>query len=96
MLHGNDVLSISNLVGAYNLTSLETIIPLGGFDQDWACPPLGTRFSNEKDEFKGIGMDKPTKLMKKVLLVADKNRFCAFIPTETLTQQESPKEHVTC
>ena len=96
VLHGNDVPSISNVVDAYDLASLETIIPLSGFDQDLAFPPLETRFSNEKDEFKGISTDKPTKLREKVLLIADRKRICASIPIETPTQRESLKKHVMC
>lgn len=80
VLHGNDVPSISNVVDAYNLASLETIIPLSGFDQDLVSPPLGIRFSNEKDEFRGIGMYKPTKFPRKVLLVADKKQILCVYP----------------
>lgn len=80
ILHGNDVPSISNVVDAYNLASLETIIPLSGFDQDLIFPPLEIRFSNEKDKFEGIGMDKPAKLMEKVLLVADKKQILCIYP----------------
>jgi DNA/RNA-binding domain of Phe-tRNA-synthetase-like protein len=80
VLHGNDVPSISNVVDAYNLVSLETIIPLSGFDQDLIFPPLEIRFSTEKDEFKGIGIDEPVKLTEKVLLVADRKQILCVYP----------------
>jgi DNA/RNA-binding domain of Phe-tRNA-synthetase-like protein len=80
ILHENDVPSISNVVDAYNLASLETIIPLSGFDQDLVFPPIQIRFSNEKDEFKGIGMDKPARLLEKVLLVADRKQILCIYP----------------
>ncbi|MBX5326927.1 MAG: B3/B4 domain-containing protein [Candidatus Bathyarchaeia archaeon] len=79
-LHGTDIPTISNVVDAYNLASLETIIPLSGFDLDKIKPPLKIRFSNETDEFRGIGMDTPTKLIKKVLLVADENQIICIYP----------------
>lgn len=80
VLHGNDVPSISNVVDAYNLASLETIIPLSGLDQDLVFSPLEIRLSNEEDEFKGTGMAKPTKLVEKVLLVADRKQILCVYP----------------
>jgi DNA/RNA-binding domain of Phe-tRNA-synthetase-like protein len=80
VLHGNNIPSISNVVDAYNLASLETIIPLSGFDHDLIFPPLEIRFSNENDEFKGIGMDKPAKLTKKMLVVADRKQNLCIYP----------------
>jgi DNA/RNA-binding domain of Phe-tRNA-synthetase-like protein len=80
VLHRKDIPSISNVVDAYNLASLETIIPLSGFDQDIISPPLEIRFSNKKDEFKGIGMDKPAKFPEKVLLVADRKQILCVYP----------------
>jgi DNA/RNA-binding domain of Phe-tRNA-synthetase-like protein len=79
VLHGNDIPSISSVVDAYNLASLETTIPLSGFDLDLVSPPLEIRFSNERDEFRGIGMNKPARFPGKVLLVVDKKQIlCAY------------------
>lgn len=80
VLHGNDIPSISSVVDAYNLASLETIIPLSGFDRDLVSSPLEIRFSNEKDEFRGIGMNKPARFSEKVLLVADKKQILCVYP----------------
>jgi DNA/RNA-binding domain of Phe-tRNA-synthetase-like protein len=80
VLHGNDIPSISNVVDAYNLASLETIIPLSGFDLDRVSPPLEIRFSNERDEFTGIGMDRSMKFSRKALLVADTRQILCVYP----------------
>ena len=80
VLHGNDIPSISSVVDAYNLASLETIIPLSGFDLDLVSPPLEIRFSNERDEFRGIGMNKPARFPEKVLLVVDKKQILCVYP----------------
>jgi DNA/RNA-binding domain of Phe-tRNA-synthetase-like protein len=79
-LHGNDIPSISNVVDAYNLASMETIIPLSGFDLDLVSPPLEIRFSNERDEFTGIGMNRPIKFPRKALLVADTKQILCVYP----------------
>jgi DNA/RNA-binding domain of Phe-tRNA-synthetase-like protein len=80
VLHGSDIPSISNVVDAYNLASLETTIPLSGFDLDRVSPPLEIRFSNERDEFRGIGMNKPMKFSRKALLVADTKQILCIYP----------------
>lgn len=80
MLHVNDIPSISNVVDAYNTASLETIIPLSGFDQDLISHLLEIRFSNKKDKFKGIGIEKPAKFPEKVLLVTDKKQILCVYP----------------
>lgn len=80
VLNGNEIPSILNVVDAYNLTSLETIIPLSGFDQDQVFPPLEIRFSNAQDEFLGIGMDKPARITEKTLLLADRKRILCIYP----------------
>ena len=79
-LHGNDIPRISNVVDAYNLASLETIIPLSGFDLDLVSPPLEIRFSTERDEFTGIGMNRPIKFPQKALLVADTKQILCVYP----------------
>jgi len=81
VLHGNQVPSVSSVVDAYNLASMETIIPLSGFDQDLICPPLEIRFSNENDEFKGIGMDESAKFDEgRTLLVVDGKQVLCIYP----------------
>jgi DNA/RNA-binding domain of Phe-tRNA-synthetase-like protein len=79
-LHGSDVPSISNVVDAYNLASMETIIPLSGFDLDLICLPLEIRFSHDNDEFRGIGMDKSVKFAGRALLVTDRKQVLCIYP----------------
>lgn len=80
ILHGNEIPTISNVVDAYNLASLETIIPLSGFDFNLISLPLEICFSREMDEFKGIGMSVSEKIGEKVLLVADKKQILCVYP----------------
>jgi len=80
VLHGDDIQSISNVVDAYNLASLETIVPLSGFDLDLVSPPLEIRFSTERDMFTGVGMNRPMKFPQKALLVADTEQILSVIP----------------
>jgi DNA/RNA-binding domain of Phe-tRNA-synthetase-like protein len=80
VLHGNDIPNISNAVDAYNLASLETMIPLSGFDLDLVSPPLEIRFSTENDAFRGIGMNAPVKVAEKILLVADRKQILCIYP----------------
>jgi len=79
-LNGNDIPKISNVVDAYNLASLETIIPLSGFDQDQVFPPIQVRFSDERDEFVGLGMDKSARISEKTLLVTDTKQILCIYP----------------
>ena len=80
VLHGDDIPSISSVVDAYNLASLETIIPLSGFDLDRVSLPLEIRFSNESDEFRGIGMNRSIKFQQKALLITDTRRILCVYP----------------
>ena len=80
VLQGKEIPKISNVVDAYNLASLKTIIPLSGYDLDTLFPPLIVRFSNENDVFQGIGMDSPVKLEKKMLLLTDQKRILCIYP----------------
>ena len=80
VLHGNELPSISNVVDAYNLSSLETVIPLSGFDLERVSPPLEIRFSNERDKFIGIGMNRSKKFLRKALLVVDTKQILCVYP----------------
>jgi len=80
VLHGKEIPRISNVVDAYNLASLKTLVPMSGFDLDLVSPPLHVRFSKEDDLFKGIGMKTPAKLEKKMLVLADEKRVLCIYP----------------
>lgn len=80
VLQGKNIPKISNVVDAYNLASLKTIVPLSGFDLEKIFPPLTVRFSNESDIFRGIGMEVPLKLEKEMLVLADQERILCIYP----------------
>jgi DNA/RNA-binding domain of Phe-tRNA-synthetase-like protein len=78
-LNGNDLPDISNVVDAYNLASMKTVIPISGFDRDRLNLPLHVRFAGNGDVFTGIGMDKPLSLTERMLIVVDgKQVVCIY------------------
>jgi len=78
--HNKEIPRISNVVDAYNLASLKTLVPMSGFDLDLVNPPLQVRFSKEDDSFKGIGMETPIKLERKMLVLADEKQVLCIYP----------------
>ncbi len=79
VLNGNELPTISTVVDAYNLASMQTLIPISGFDEDRLKPPLHVRFA-ESETFTGIGMDRPMLLTKKMLILADKEKVLCIYP----------------
>jgi len=80
VLHGSKLPRISNVVDAYNLASMKTIIPISGFDQDSLNPPLHVRFARKGETFTGIGMNKPLILEEKMLVLADQAQVLCIYP----------------
>jgi DNA/RNA-binding domain of Phe-tRNA-synthetase-like protein len=80
VLHGDELPRISNVVDAYNLASMETIIPISGFDRDHLKLPFHVRFAVNDETFVGIGMSKPMSLMDKMLVLADQKRVLCVYP----------------
>jgi len=79
VLNGNELPNISAAVDAYNLASMQTIIPISGFDKDRLNPPFHVRFA-ENETFTGIGMDKPMLLTKKMLVLTDEKQVLCVYP----------------
>lgn len=79
VLNGNELPSISAVVDAYNLASMETIIPISGFEMDCLKPPLHVRFARN-EAFTGIGMDKPMFLTEKTLVLTDEKQVLCVYP----------------
>lgn len=79
-LHGDELPNISNVVDAYNLASMKTVIPISGFDKDRVNPPFNVRFANNGETFMGIGMDKPIILTDKMLVLADQKQVLCIYP----------------
>ena len=79
MLNGNELPNISSAVDAYNLASMQTIVPISGFDRDLLNPPFHIRFA-ENETFTGIGMNKPILLNEKMLVLIDEKRVLCIYP----------------
>jgi len=79
VLNGNELPSISTVVDAYNLASMQTIIPISGFDKDALNPPFHIRFAKH-EPFTGIGMNKPMFLTEKMLVLTDEKQVLCVYP----------------
>jgi DNA/RNA-binding domain of Phe-tRNA-synthetase-like protein len=79
VLNGNELPSISTVVDAYNLASMQTIIPISGFDRDVLNPPFHIRFA-KNEAFTGIGMNKPMFLTEKMLVLTDEKQVLCVYP----------------
>jgi len=71
---------INTLVDAYNLASIETVIPLAAFDEDDLSGELLMREATEGEEFLGIGMEKPVVLQGGEAVVEDEAKLIAIYP----------------
>ncbi|MGB9671776.1 MAG: B3/4 domain-containing protein [Candidatus Bathyarchaeales archaeon] len=80
VLHGDELPRISTVVDAYNLASMQTIIPISGFDKDRLKPPFHVRFAKNGETFTGIGMTKPLSLTEKMLVLADEKQVLCIYP----------------
>jgi DNA/RNA-binding domain of Phe-tRNA-synthetase-like protein len=80
VLHGEELPRISNVVDAYNLASMKTIIPISGLDKDRLNPPFQVRFARNGEAFTGIGMSKPMTLTDKMLVLGDERRVLCVYP----------------
>jgi DNA/RNA-binding domain of Phe-tRNA-synthetase-like protein len=79
VLNGNELPNISTVVDAYNLASMQTIIPISGFDRDRLNPPFHIRFA-KNEAFTGIGMNKPILLTEKMLVLTDEKQALGIYP----------------
>lgn len=79
VLNGNELPNISTVVDAYNLASMQTVIPISGFDEDRLNPPFQIRFA-KNEAFTGIGMDKPMQLTEKMLILTDEKQVLCVYP----------------
>jgi DNA/RNA-binding domain of Phe-tRNA-synthetase-like protein len=79
VLNGNELPNISSAVDAYNLASMQTAVPISGFDRDLLNPPFHIRFA-KNEAFIGIGMNKPILLNEKMLVLTDEKRVLCIYP----------------
>lgn len=86
VLHGGEIPTISTAVDSYNLASLETIIPISGFDFDKLNLPFNVRYAENGECFMGIGMEKPLALTDKMLVLADSKQVLCIYPYRDANQ----------
>jgi len=79
VLNGNELPNVSSAVDAYNLASMQTVVPISGFDRDLLNLPFRIRFA-VNEAFTGIGMDKPILLNEKMLVLTDEKRVLCIYP----------------
>jgi DNA/RNA-binding domain of Phe-tRNA-synthetase-like protein len=80
ILGGRNVPNINSLVDAYNLASINSRIALATFDADKLEGELLMRFAEEKEQFLGIGMEKPLILEGGEIVVSDNEKLIAVYP----------------
>jgi len=80
ILHGDELPCISTVVDAYNLASMETIIPISGFDKDSISPPFHVRYARDDEAFTGIGMKQPIALKGNMFVLADEKQILCVYP----------------
>lgn len=80
VLHGDELPQISTAVDAYNLVSMQTMIPISGFDADLLEQSFHVRFARTDESFVGIGMTQPIMLKDNALVLADEKRILCIYP----------------
>jgi len=80
LLHGRALPRINTLVDAYNLASIRTEIAIAAFDFDRTRGDLMMRYAEEGEEFLGIGMKAPMRLIGKEIVISDGEKLLAIYP----------------
>lgn len=78
-LRGAEIPKINNVVDAYNLASMETLIPMGAFDLDRIKPPIIMRYSRPREKFVKIG-GFGEELVGNELVLADTEKIINIFP----------------
>lgn len=94
VLQGNRLYRINNVVDAYNLASLRTLLAFGVFDWNVLAPPLTVRFAQPGEPFLGIAMRDSISLTGRELLLTDTQAIVCVHPyrdaaRSKVTQQTS-------
>lgn len=79
-LRGRSIPNINTIVDAYNLASIDSGIPLAAFDKDKITGEFFMREAVVKEEFYGIGMDKPVILNGGEVVLEDGEKLVAIYP----------------
>ncbi|MEM1944495.1 MAG: phenylalanine--tRNA ligase beta subunit-related protein [Nitrososphaerota archaeon] len=80
VLMGRPFPRVNSLVDAYNLASMETLIPIAAFDLDLLRMDLVMRRARRGEFFHGIGMAWPHQLTGRELVVEDREKLIAIYP----------------
>jgi len=80
ILAGKTLPTINTAVDAYNLASARSGIPIAAFDAGKLSGDLTMRFSEEGEEFVGIGMKKPIILSENQVILTDAEAIIAIYP----------------
>ena len=80
ILRGQRLPRILNVVDAYNLASVETMLSFGAFDLDKLQLPLIVRLAHEEEEFLGIGMKELEQLSGKEPVISDTEGIICVYP----------------
>jgi DNA/RNA-binding domain of Phe-tRNA-synthetase-like protein len=80
LLLGKPFPRVNTLVDAYNLASVETLIPIAAFDLDLLKMNLHMRRAREGELFHGIGMDHPQMMTGREIVVEDREKLIAIYP----------------
>lgn len=80
ILAGHSFPTINTLVDAYNLASIRTGVALAAFDRSKLLGGLLMRTAIAREQFLGIGMDKPMRLNGGEVVVADNEKLVAVYP----------------
>ncbi len=79
VLRGQSLPKINNVVDAYNLASMETLVSMGAYDDEKIDYPLTLRFAKPGEEFVGIGRG-AEKLRGGELVLADSSKIINVYP----------------
>jgi len=80
LLLGKPFPRVNPLVDAYNLASVQALIPIAAFDLDLLKMNLLMRRAREGELFYGIGMDHPQTMTGKEIVVQDREKLIAIYP----------------
>ena len=80
ILRDNPVPNINTIVDAYNLASIKTEIALAAFDIQELEGDLVMRFARRRENFLGLGMEKPEDLEGGEVVISDDRKLVAVYP----------------
>jgi len=80
VLQGRDLPRINTLVDAYNLASMKTQVSIAAFDATKIHGDLTMRLARPSEAFLGIGMEMPSALQGREVVVEDADSLIAIYP----------------